>query len=670
MNFYVRLHFLIFLILTAGFLFAQGAGAQLNARQRGLWSERGRTVPGHSAAALRYRAHQQKMQLRTLRALPRAAGATALPRVAVGTIWTPLGPAPLASDASGIGLQDYGTVSGRATAVAIDPADATGNTVYVGAAYGGVWKSTNAGPASPNPAGVNWTALTDNQPTLAVGAIAIQPQLTSPDASKSVVLVGTGEANSSDDSYYGLGILRSADAGHSWTLISQDSTGTRSFAGLGFSKFAFSTLNPSLVVAAAAGATQGVIEGLEDPVIANRGLYYSNDSGQSWNYATVKDAGLVIAPSSATSVVYNAIAGQFFAAIQWHGLYASRDGVNWDRLSNQTGGLSPTSCPASPSTSSCLLYRGEFAVVPGRNEMYFWYVDSNNVDRLLWKTKDGGASWTQLNDNGITDCGDSFGGCGTEDGLYNLELAAVPDGDVTDLYAGAVNLYKCRLTSATPTCGGAAPDTFINLTHAYGCPPGFGSIAHVHPNQHSISFLQINSNMQVVMYFANDGGIYRALDGYTGLITGTCGGSNQFDSLNGTLGSITQFVSFSEHPTDPNTILGGAGNNGSPATSASQSGTAWQSVSGGAGGYNQINPDNPNEWFIGHNNVSIQRCSSGADCRSLDFDNGLVVSNATVGGDSGGLFTPSYWIRKIPESCWWAPAGCGAEPVMAADFLF
>ena len=233
-----------------------------------------------------------------------------------------------------------------------------------------------------------------------------------------------------------------------------------------------------------------------------------------------------------------------------------------------------------------------------------------------------------------------------------------------------MNLYKCRLTSATPTCGGVAPDTFINLTHVYGCPPGFGSIAHVHPNQHSISFLQINSNMQVVMYFANDGGVYRALDGYTGLITGTCGGSNQFDSLNGTLGSITQFVSFSEHPTDPNTILGGAGNNGSPATSASQSGTAWQSVSGGAGGYNQINPDNPNEWFIGHNNVSIQRCSSGADCRSLDFDNGLVVSNATVGGDAGGLFAPFILVHKIPESCWWAPVGCSGEPVMAADFLF
>ena len=91
-------------------------------------------------------------------------------------VWSPLGPAPLASDASGVGEYDYGWVSGRATAVAIDPADPTGNTVYIGGAYGGVWKSTNATQAvSQNSSSVTWTALTDNQATLAVGAIAIQP---------------------------------------------------------------------------------------------------------------------------------------------------------------------------------------------------------------------------------------------------------------------------------------------------------------------------------------------------------------------------------------------------------------------------------------------------------------------------------------------------------------
>jgi hypothetical protein len=281
----------------------------------------GRVVPGRSAASLRYRAHLQKMQLRAARlAAERKTGANAF-SAAAG--WKSLGPAPLASDATGFGGQDYNWVSGRATAVAVDPADTTGNTVYVGGAYGGLWKSLNAGPLSSNPSSVTWSPLTDTQATLAIGSIAIQP------GNSNVVLVGTGETDSSADSYHGLGILRSSDGGNLWILITQDSTGTRSLAGLGFSKIAFSTANPNLVVAAAAGATQGVIEGLENPVSANRGLYYSTDGGQSWTYANIKDGGVVTAPDSASSVVYNAGAGMFFAVLRYHGLYSSSDGINW-----------------------------------------------------------------------------------------------------------------------------------------------------------------------------------------------------------------------------------------------------------------------------------------------------------------------------------------------------
>ena len=60
----------------------------------------------------------------------------------------------------------------------------------------------------------------------------------------------------------------------------------------------------------------------------------------------------------------------------------------------------------------------------------------------------------------------------------------------------------------------------------------------------------------------------------------------------------------------------------------------------GGGGYNQINPDNPTEWFTANTDVSIERCALGVDCRAQDFSSGLVVSNATVGGDSGPFFTP------------------------------
>ncbi|PYV92456.1 MAG: hypothetical protein DMG90_04450, partial [Acidobacteria bacterium] len=217
-------------------------------------------VPGENAADLRFQAHRSRMQMRTVRRFSPAAGLLASTPVGV---WTSLGPSPLASDATGIGAQDYGWVSGRATAVAIDPADSTGNTVYAGGAYGGVWKSTNAGPLSASPASVTWRALIDDQPTLAVGSIAVQPQAFNPVPARSVVLVGTGETNSSGDSYYGLGILRSIDGGNNWTLISRDASGTRPFAGLGFSRIAFSSSNPDLVVAGASAASEGVLEGLE-----------------------------------------------------------------------------------------------------------------------------------------------------------------------------------------------------------------------------------------------------------------------------------------------------------------------------------------------------------------------------------------------------------------------
>src|SRR5207244_13330669 len=125
--------------------------------------------------------------------------------------------------------------------------------------------------------------------------------------------------------------------------------------------------------------------------------------------------------------------------------------------------LSTTACPLNylqVNPPSCPIYRGEMAVVPSRNEMYVWYVSINfttgaEVDRGIWETTNGGTSWTQITDTGITNCGDSFG-CGVQQGTYNLELAAVPNGSATDLYAGTINIYKCTITSSAPTCNAAS----------------------------------------------------------------------------------------------------------------------------------------------------------------------------------------------------------------------
>ena len=605
---------------------------QVKARE--AWFQRGRILPGQSSASLRLHAYQQKLQMRSARAKTQV---SLTPADVIPQVWQPLGPFPLASDASGLGQQDYGWVSGRATSIVMDRSDLSGNTVYVGGAFGGVWKSSNAASASLDPASVVWTPLIDDQATLAVGAIAIQPQSNSPDPSRSVVLVGTGEANSSTDSYYGLGILRSANGGTTWSLISQDASGSHSFTGLGFSKIVFSSANPNLAVAAVAGASQGLIDGLANPPTPNLGIYYSTNGGVTWNFASIADSGTQIPPGSVTSVAYNDTASLFIAAVRSHGFYSSIDGSHWSRLTNQPGpGLSLAACPTTTS-ANCSIYRGEIAAVAARNEMYAWYVDADDNDQGIWKTVNGGNSWTQISTTGIDACGDALDGCGTEDGVYNLALSAVANGaTATDLYAGAVNLYKCSLNSQSQTCSG--PNTFLNLTHVFGCSPNFGALAHVHPAQHAIDTLVANGKS--VLYFANDGGAYRALDGYTGLTSGDCSSSNQFDSLNQTLGAMTQFVAFAQHPSEANTLLGGAQGNGSPATAGALVNPGWRNVNSGDGGYSEINPANPTEWFTTNPGVNIQRCTAGIECHAQDFAANPVVSPATLDGDAGPFYTP------------------------------
>ncbi len=602
--------------------------------------------------------------------------------------WVSLGPAPMASDATGDGGQNYNWVTGRGTSVLIDPADASGNTVLLGGAYGGLWRSTNASSDNSNPASVTWQSLLDDQPTLAVGAIALQP------GNSDVILVGTGETNSSADSYYGLGILLSADGGSTWSEITGVETG-QSFLGVGFSKIAFSTANPSLVVAATAG-DNGLYLGLEeDGNSTARGLYFSQDGGMTWNRVILLDGAV---PASATAVIYNASAGTsgtFYAFIRRHGLYSSTDGQHFTRLATQpTPGLASANCPPGSNDSTCLIYRGEFAVVPGRNEMYVWVVDvqpdeyGNPVptDEGIWQTLNGGTSWTQIPDNGITNCGDdAFGpgnsGCGVEDGWYNLELAAIPDppppnSTGTDIYAGAVNIYKCTLApAASTTC---TQGDWINLTHVYGCDP-LGAPAHVHPNQHGVEFTVVQATGQSPGYFAHDGGISRTLDGYTGLDSGSCSGTNQFDSLSQpqspgntqTLGSMTESVSVSLNPTNAAVLFGGAENNGSPSTSTAGTSSTWQNSLGGDGGYTAINPSNTDEWFAENPYVTILKCEAGTACN----DNGFfqVVGPENLGGDEGAFFTP-YILdpqnssQMLVGTCrMWSITTSGTNPVQLSN---
>lgn len=665
-----------------------------NPQGREEWFRSGRRAMGEHAADLLHRAYRQKREMTTnpsasdqpptafSGANPGQSTANGIPfngPTFAGT-WTSLGPAPIASDPG----QDYGKVVGRVTSVAVDQGDKTGNTVYIGAAFGGVWKSTNA--AATDPTTVKWTALIDDQPTLAVGAITAQP------GNSNVVLVGTGESNSSADSYYGMGILRSANSANSgatWTLITSADNGAKTFAGLGASSFAW---NGNTVVVGM-GSTNGKRYGSDS--VGGRGIYYSADAGVTWHYANVQDPTGTLSEGTVTSVVFNPGTRKFYAAYRFHGLYESADGgVNWTRSQNQPGtklnapGVTSPSgaCPTDQSAGlagNCPIYRAQLAVQPVTHDMFVVFVDINDVDQGVFSASVSNGSlsgWIQLRSGPCQDPAqpgvcpaatignppqpnpiwNSTGGGnpGIEEvgttpsslplpgaivqGDYNLWIGAEATPQGTDVLVGTRNIYSCSLNS-TNSC--SAVGAWKNLTFVYDCSPT-AAPSHVHPDQHGFDFNLANP---LQMYFVNDGGVYRALNG-TSISTGGCASPNPFDNLDTNMGSLSEMVSFSQHPTNPNILLGGLQDNGSPALFGGTT-PLWQTVNGGDGGFNEIDPNSPDSvWYATNTGVSIQQCTLGTACKPGDF--GVIgpnnphnavqanIGKKEVGGDHSEFYTP------------------------------
>ncbi len=647
--------FFAFLLLASCFAIAQESeekerfGRKDDPAAREQWFRRGRqTRNGQPAAKMLHQAYQAKMKLRAARESKFRALATSHSKVdsplaaSVGT-WTNLGPRPI-FDSQTV-PNGYGPTSGRVTAVVVDQSDSTGNTVYAAGAYGGLWKSTNA--ASTDPTLVQWTPLIDDQATLAVGAIALQP------GHSNTILVGTGEPNYAGDSYFGVGILRSNDGGATWTTIAQSTDGS-SLYGAGISQFAFSTANTNTVVAAASWATNGPYLNAT-PSNGLPGLFISTNAGATWTVAPLTDDGSNYFTGNVSSIVYNPKQDKFYAVVPYEGVYVSQGTsaagfTSFRRMTNQpgkSGVLSVSACPASGSPS-CPLLRGAMTVRPvlsgsDPDQMYVWFVadgsgDSSD-DQGIWKSttdNSGNVTWSSISDTGITNCGDSYG-CGTTQSFYNLYLNAVPNGANTDLYAGTINIYKCSISSANPTC---ATTAFQNLTHAYGC----SAVAGVHPDQHAFDFLQSNP---AIAYFGNDGGIYRSLAAQTSLHNGSCTGTNAFDNLNNHIGSLTQFMWGTNHPTDPGTIMGGTQDNGTMAISPSSPAggdAGWWEVNGGDGGYDWIDPVTPTNWYSAYTYVSVQYCTSTINCNTDTFDPLIIESNSAnihqTDGDLSNFYTP------------------------------
>ena len=204
-----------------------------------------------------------------------------------GPMWKPLGPSTIPDGQTDASAGQLSPVSGRLNAIATHPFNP--NIVYAGGAQGGVWKTTNALSAQPS-----WTPLTDQEASLSVGAIAIDP--VNPD----IIYVGTGEANRACDSYYGQGMLRSADGGKTWTLLGNTGSPFNNpgpFSGKAIAKILIDPLSAGSTTATTlwAATTIGIFSGATYPTCATPsgagiGLWRSSDSGATWQLQTLPGA--------------------------------------------------------------------------------------------------------------------------------------------------------------------------------------------------------------------------------------------------------------------------------------------------------------------------------------------------------------------------------------------
>lgn len=272
-------------------------------------------------------------------------------------------------------------ISGRTNSIAFDPENV--NTMYIGAAQGGVWKTIDNG--------VHWFLLNDYFGSLASGDIAIEP------GGSNILYYGTGELNYSGDSHYGDGIYKSFDAGSSWTRIVSSSVVGSYISNI--------VIDPNVPTANTLYCS------------SNLGVFKSVDGGTSWtNTLGINTTSLNMDRNNSNIIYAGTNTGKIYKTVNASGA------CTWTLLTN---GL-----PASGAG------RVQLAISPDNTDYVYASISSSGPGGFgsllgLYRTINGGSSWTLQNNS-------------TNylhfQGWYDNAITVVP-GDPNKIVVGGVDIY-------------------------------------------------------------------------------------------------------------------------------------------------------------------------------------------------------------------------------------
>ncbi|MGA9510321.1 MAG: glycoside hydrolase, partial [Candidatus Sulfotelmatobacter sp.] len=257
-------------------------------------------------------------------------------------------------------------LGGRTRAATVVPTQP--NVFYMGQVNGGVWRS--------NDYGRTWSAIFDHESTQSVGAIAVAA------SDPNIIYVASGEGLHRPDLSVGNGIYKSTDAGKTWTHL-----GLRD--GEQLPALAVDPRNPNRVFAAVLGHPYGPNE--------ERGLFRSNDGGQSWQKVIYKDentgaSDVEIDPSN-PDVIYASMwevrEGPWEDGNEFNGtgggLFKSTDGGNtWHQLTN---GL--------PKDLSQIYV----AIAPSDSHRLYATIGAASGSLAFYRSDDAGETWTRPTDD-------------------------------------------------------------------------------------------------------------------------------------------------------------------------------------------------------------------------------------------------------------------------------